>query len=114
MKRVFAAAVVIMLAGQALAVPRARSAEECNVLADLALNAAAHAKHRIARETFDAIVPDIYDLGSEEARELARRVIDAAWRAANSGTEPGVFATQLNLMCQTRRGNLDAILGTSL
>lgn len=114
MKRIVAVILAFAIASPLAGAPRAKDAGECFIFADLALNAAAHAKHGVARETFDAMVPDIYDLNTEEARELARRVIDAAWRAAAAGAVPGDFATILNRVCRMRSGDMDSILGVSL
>ena len=114
MKRIAIFALLLALAPPGSAAPRAKDAGECFLFADLALNAAAHAKHGIARETFDAIVPDIYEFHTEEARELSARVIDAAWRAARAGVVPGDFASMLVRVCRMRSGDMDSILGTSL
>jgi len=109
-----AAAALLVLPTPLVAAPKAKDAGECFIFADLALNAAAHAKHGVSRATFDAIAADIYDLNTDEARELARHIVDAAWRAAEAGAVPGDFATILMRVCRMRGGNMDSILGVSL
>jgi len=87
---------------------------ECSVYADLALNAAVHAKHGITREKFDAMVPDLYDLKNDDQRELTRRITNAAWRAGLAGVNPSEFASLLNRLCNARAGDMDAMLGVRL
>jgi len=114
MKRALLFAAVLFVVAPPGFAQRAKDSAECSVYADLALNAAAHAKHGITREKFDAMVPDLYVLKDDEQRELTRRIIDAAWSAGLAGAKPEDFANLLNRMCHSRRGDMDPILGVRL
>lgn len=114
MTRALAFAAALSIALPLAAAPRIEDASDCYLFADLALTAAAAAKHGVARETFDAIAADVYEFPTPPQQELARLVTDAAWRAAAAGDVPGAFASRFHIVCRVRRGNVDSIIGTSL
>ncbi len=110
--------VILMLAFAASAAhadPRAKSAEECVVYADLALVASALAKHGVARERAHAMMPDMYGLAESDAREIARRIVEAAYLLPDEARrEPRAFASALAGTCMRTQGRLDAIIGVNL
>jgi hypothetical protein len=122
--------VVAALAAGAFAVsaahaaPRAESAMECGVAADMAVVAHSLAREEIQRPQADAIMGRIYDV-SESARgkELMKDIIDAAYSsrdlaasadqsASAGGTASGQrFAEELFSTCMRSGGNMDGMLG---
>lgn len=97
--------------------PRAKSPQECVVLADMALVAAANARHGIDQvATLDAM-PDIYgpfiELRREEGLRLVRLVVRAAYRAMEhrASMTPADFGSALGTGCMQRQGDLQPILG---
>jgi hypothetical protein len=110
--------VILFLAFAATAAhgePRAKSAEECVVYADLALVASALAKHGVARERAHAMMPDMYSLADTDAKEIARRIVEAAYLVPEDARrEPRAFAATLAGACMRSQGRLDAIIGVSL
>lgn len=129
MKKILAALIAGgMIAPVAQAAPRAESAMECGIAADMAVVAHSLAKEDIHRAKADAIMGRIYDVGeSERGRELMRDIMDAAYNAngananASGGASvPGVpgasatgqkFAEELFTACMKTGGNMDTILG---
>jgi len=106
-------AALLFVALPAYAGPRAKSVAECMVLADLALVASTLAKHGIGRDKTDTMLPDMYDLTRPEARELARQIVDVAYRP-NPDAEPKGFAVTVGNVCVRSGGRVDAILGVRL
>jgi lipopolysaccharide export LptBFGC system permease protein LptF len=114
-----------MAAATAQAAPRAESAMECGIAADMAVVAHSLAREQIQRERADAIMGRIYDVSdSDRGRQLMRDITDAAYRAheggitapsASSGdTAPGSgqkFAEDLFATCMKTGGNMDPLLG---
>jgi hypothetical protein len=103
----------------AQAAPRAESAMECGVAADMAVVAHSLAREQIQRPKAHAIMVRIYDV-SESARgkELMRDIIDAAYSvqhgasASAGGTASSqTFAEELFATCMKRGGDMDPILG---
>src|SRR5262245_52339909 len=77
---VAALAAVGTLASTAHAAPRAESAQECGVAADMAVVAHSLAREDIQRPKADAIMVRIYDVGeSDRGKELMRDITDAAY-----------------------------------
>jgi Skp family chaperone for outer membrane proteins len=111
MKRLLVTA-LLAAAASASAEPRIQSAEECIGFADLALVAATLAKHEVAREKTDTMLPDMYELEADRAKEVARRIVDVAYVA--KGSEPKAFAASFAQACLRSGGRLDRVLGTSL
>lgn len=113
--RILPAVAVTALLGTSLAwaAPRAESAMECGVAADMAIVARSLAEEQVQQAKADAIMLRIYDVAqSQRAQELMRDIIDAAYKA---DAEPGQkFAEQLFATCMKTAGNMDTILGSRL
>jgi hypothetical protein len=103
----------------AQAAPRAESAMECGVAADMAVVAHSLAREQIQRPKAEAIMVRIYDVSeSNRGRELMRDIMDAAYRvpqdanASAGGTGSGQqFAEDLFATCIKSGGDMDNILG---
>jgi lipopolysaccharide export LptBFGC system permease protein LptF len=114
-----------LAASAAQAAPRAESAMECGIAADMAVVAHSLAQEQIARPQADAIMVRIYDVSaSDRGRELMRDIMDAAYRvteggiagsASAGGTQWPVsgqrFAEDLFAACMKTGGNMDNVLG---
>lgn len=129
MKKILAALIAGgMIAPPAQAAPRAESAMECGIAADMAVVAHSLAKEDVHRSKADAIMGRIYDVGeSERGKELMRDITDAAYsangttaNASGGATLPGApgaaptgqkFAEELFTACMKQGGNMDTILG---
>jgi len=121
----FVAALVVggLAASAAQAAPRAESATECGVAADMAVVAHSLAKEQIQRPQADAIMVRIYDVSeSQRGKELMKDITDAAYSAHGNpnlngiasagGTASGQkFAEQLFTTCMKSGGNMDEVLG---
>ena len=97
----------------ALAAPKAESAMECGIAADMAIVARSLAEEEVQRPQAGKIMARIYDV-SESARgkELMGDILDAAYR---SGSMPGQkFAEELFAACLKTGGNMDTVLGRRL
>lgn len=113
-----------LIAAGAQAAPRAESAMECGIAADMAVVAHSLAQEQIQRPQADAIMVRIYDVaGSERGRQLLRDITDAAYRAHEGGlTAPSAssgasasgqkFAEDLFSTCMKSGGNMDHLLGS--
>lgn len=113
--RAVVASLALAAAASASAEPRARSVEECLAYADLALVASTLAKHGIERARTETMLPDMYTLADEQARELARRIVGAAYaRAGRMPEEPRTFAAAVGSTCLRSEGRMDAVLGVKL
>jgi lipopolysaccharide export LptBFGC system permease protein LptF len=108
-----------LFAAAVQAAPRAQSAMECGVAADMAVVAHSLAREQIQRAKADAIMVRIYDVSeSDRGKELLRDIIDAAYsaqrdlRASAAGSAPGQkFAEELFATCLQTGGDMDRILG---
>jgi hypothetical protein len=101
----------------ALAAPRAESALECGIAADMAIVAHSLAREQIQRAKADAIMARIYDVGqSERGKALRKDSLDAAYEptAAAHRTSGQTFAEDLYSTCIKSGGNMDAVLGRKL
>jgi uncharacterized NAD-dependent epimerase/dehydratase family protein len=101
----------------ALAAPRAESALECGIAADMAIVAHSLAREQIQRAKADAIMARIYDVKeSERGQALMKDILDAAYvpTAAAGGTSGQTFAEDLYSTCIKSGGNMDAVLGRKL
>jgi hypothetical protein len=122
--------VVAALAAGAFAVsaghaaPRAESAMECGVAADMAVVAHSLAREQIQRPQADAIMGRIYDVAeSARGKALMKDITDAAYSsrelaaatedsASAGGTASGQeFAEDLFRTCMKSGGNMDDMLG---
>jgi hypothetical protein len=103
----------------AQAAPRAESALECGVAADMAVVAHSLAREQIQRPKADAIMVRIYDVAeSDRGRQLMRDITDAAYGAQEDVSASGggtassqKFAEQLFATCMKSGGDMDPILG---
>lgn len=130
MKKVVAAILASgLVAGAGHAAPRAESAMECGIAADMAVVAHSLAQEQIQRPQADAIMVRIYDVSdSDRGRQLMRDIMDAAYRASQGGiAAPNAgasassggtaqasgqkFAEDLFATCMKSGGNMDNMLG---
>jgi hypothetical protein len=104
-------------AASALAAPKAESATECGIAADMAIVARSLAEEQIERPQAGAIMARIYDV-SESARgkELMRDILEAAYGqdSASGGASSQKFAEDLFATCMKTGGNMDPVLGRRL
>jgi lipopolysaccharide export LptBFGC system permease protein LptF len=101
-------------AAAALAAPKAESAAECGIAADMAIVARSLAEEQVQRPQAGAIMARIYDV-SESARgkELMKDILEAAYRPTED-TPSQKFAEELFATCMKTGGNMDTVLGRSL
>jgi len=112
-----AAVVAAVCSTPALAAPRAQSALECGIAADMAIVAHSLAREQVQRPKADAIMARIYDVGdSERGKALMKEILDAAYvpTAAAGGTTGQKFAEDLYSTCIESGGDMDAVLGKKL
>jgi len=113
------AAVLIGLAcaAGAVAAPRAQSALECGIAADMAVVAHSLAREEVQRTKADTIMARIYDVSqSDRGKELMKEILDAAYvptgvAGQNSGQK---FAEDLYATCMKSGGDMDPVLGKKL
>ncbi len=106
----------------AFAAPRAQSALECGIAADMAIVAKSLAAEEIERAKADTIMARIYDVsGSERGKELMKEIVDAAYAANGTAGAGGTaqnsaqtFAEKLYATCLNSGGDMDPILGKKL
>jgi hypothetical protein len=99
------------------AAPRAESALECGIAADMAVVAKSLAAEAIERAKADTIMERIYDVSqSDRGKELMKEIVDAAYAggsAAAGGTAQN-FAESLYATCLKSGGDMDPVLGRKL
>ncbi|HEU4352684.1 MAG TPA: hypothetical protein VFR66_12500 [Burkholderiales bacterium] len=101
------------VAGTAAAAPRAESATECGIAADMAVVARSLAQEEIKPPQAGAIMARIYDVSdSARGKELMKDIIDAAYR--KNGDSSQKFAEELFTACMKDGGNMDTVLGKAL
>ena len=111
------AVIALLSSSAALAAPRAESALECGIAADMAVVAHSLAREEVQRAKANAIMARIYDVKeSERGQALMKEILDAAYvpTAAAGGTTSQRFAEDLYSTCIESGGNLDAVLGRKL
>ena len=106
------AALLAGVAGGALAAPKAESATECGIAADMAIVARSLAQEAIKLPQAGAIMARIYDV-SDSARDEAderhsRRRLRQQERLSQK------FAEDLFTTCMKEGGNMDTVLGKRL
>lgn len=95
------------------AAPRAESALECGIAADMAVVAHSLAREQVQQPKAGAIMARIYDVAqSERGRELMQDILAAAY--ASSGASSQKFAEDLFATCMKSGGNMDTVLGRRL
>jgi lipopolysaccharide export LptBFGC system permease protein LptF len=114
----FAAA---FFASSSFAAPRAESAQECGIAADMAVVAQSLAREDIHRPKAGAIMARIYEVSeSERGKALMKEILDAAYttNAAAGGSADAnaaqKFAEELFVACMKNGGDMDTILGRRL
>ena len=112
-------ALVAACAVSAHAAPRAESAVECGIAADMAVVAHSLAREDVLRPKANLIMARIYDVAeSERGREMMKEILDAAYAqstAAAGGSASGQkFAEELFATCMKTNGDLDSVLGKRL
>ena len=100
-------------ATSAFAAPKAESAVECGIAADMAVVARSLAEEEVQRPQASAIMARIYDVAeSTRGKELMKDILDAAYR--NNGASSQKFAEDLFTACMKTGGNMDTVLGRRL
>jgi hypothetical protein len=113
MKKLLAILLGGFAAGGALAAPKAESAMECGIAADMAVVARSLAEEQVQRPQASAIMARIYDVSeSNRGKELMKDILDAAYRDQNASSQK--FAEELFAACMKSGGNMDTVLGSRL
>ena len=93
--------------------PRAESAQECAIAADMAIVARSLAEEQVQQPQAGAIMARIYNVGdSARGKELMKDILDAAYRSENGPSQK--FAEELFSVCMKTGGNMDNVLGRRL
>jgi len=101
-------------ASSAFAAPKAESATECGIAADMAVVARSLAEEEVQRPQAGAIMARIYDVSeSTRGKELMKDILDAAYRSGD-GNSSQKFAEELFSACMKTGGNMDTVLGRRL
>ena len=102
-----------MIASAAWAAPRAESALECGIAADMAVVAHSLAREEVQPPKAGAIMARIYDVAqSDRGKQLMKDILSAAY--ASSGASSQKFAEDLFATCMKRGGDMDPVLGKRL
>lgn len=113
MKRQLAVLLAAVACGSAYAAPKAESAVECGIAADMAVVARSLAEEQVQRPKASAIMARIYDVSeSDRGRELMRDILEAAY--GKQATPSQAFAEELFTACIKSGGNMDTVLGRRL
>jgi hypothetical protein len=113
MKRLLAVLVGTLAVGSAVAAPKAESAVECGIAADMAVVARSLAEEKVQRPQAGAIMARIYDVSqSDRGRELMKEILEAAY--GKQAITSQSFAEELFTACIKDGGNMDTILGKRL
>jgi hypothetical protein len=117
MRTLLAVKVGVILLGAisaaAFAAPKAESAIECGIAADMAVVARSLAEEEVQRPQAIAIMARIYDVSeSERGSELMTDILDAAYRTRDASSQK--FAEDLFTACMKTGGNMDNVLGRRL
>jgi hypothetical protein len=113
--RILPAVALAMLLGvpPAIAAPKAESAMECGVAADMAIVARSLAEEQVQQPKAGAIMERIYDVAeSDRGKALMKDIIDAAYK--NDAPAGQQFAADLFATCMKAEGNMDTVLGSRL
>jgi len=97
----------------AQAAPRAESAVECGIAADMAVVAHSLAREDVQRPKANQIMARIYDVSqSDRAKELMKDILDAAYVSTVPAGQK--FAEELYATCLQSGGDMDPVLGKKL
>lgn len=117
-KHLLAALAAACCATLSHAAPRAESAVECGIAADMAVVAHSLAREDVQRPKADQIMGRIYDVAeSERGRQIMNEILDAAYSTSTAAAGGGTgqkFAEELFTACMKTGGNLDGVLGKRL
>jgi len=103
----------LLLSATASAAPRAESALECGIAADMAVVAHSLAREQVQRPKAGAIMARIYDVaGSDRGQALMQDILAAAY--SHRGPSSQQFAEDLLATCLKGGGNMDPVLGQRL
>ena len=95
------------------AAPRAESAMECGIAADMAVVAHSLAREQIQRPKANQIMARIYDVTeSDRGQQLMKDILDAAYTTRDATAQQ--FAEELFTACMKSGGNMDPVLGKRL
>ena len=112
------AVAAVFFASSSFAAPRAQSAEECGIAADMAIVAQSLVREEIAPAKAGAIMARIYDVaGSDRGAALMKAILEAAYtRNASAGGSAAApkLAEELFGACMRTGGNMDTVLGERL
>ena len=112
-----AALLGLVCATGAVAAPRAQSALECGIAADMAVVAHSLAREEVQRTKADTIMARIYDVSqSDRGKELMKEILDAAYVKTGAASENSSqqFAESLYATCMKSGGDMDPVLGKKL
>jgi len=111
--RMAAALFAAALATGTSAAPRAESALECGIAADMAVVAHSLAREQVQRAKAATIMARIYDVSqSDRGKELMKDILDAAY--ISKGPSSQEFAEELYSTCVKSGGDMDQVLGKKL
>jgi hypothetical protein len=114
-KNLLVAALLLGAAGASAAAPRAESALECGIAADMAVVAHSLAGEEVQRNKADAIMARIYDVAaSARGMELMNDIMEAAYAKRDAQASAQRFAEELFATCMKSGGNMDTVLGRKL
>ena len=114
MKRLWAVLFGSFVAAGVYASPKAESAAECGIAADMAVVARSLAEEQVQPRQASAIMARIYDVSeSDRGKELMKDILDAAYRKETATTSQN-FAEELFMACIKSGGDMDTILGKRL
>ena len=103
----------MMFSAAASAAPRAESALECGIAADMAVVAHSLAREQVQQPKAGAIMARIYDVSqSDRGKQLMTDILAAAY--ASNGPSSQKFGEDLFATCMKRGGNMDPVLGQRL
>jgi hypothetical protein len=106
---------MLAVAIPAAAAPRAESALECGIAADMAVVAHSLAREEVQRAKADAIMVRIYDVASStRGMELMNDILATAYMKKDAAPTAQKFAEDLFATCMRAGGNMDTILGKRL
>jgi hypothetical protein len=113
MKRQLAVLLAAIACANAYAAPKAESAVECGIAADMAVVARSLAEEQVQRPKANAIMARIYDVSeSDRGRELMKDILEAAY--GKESTPSQAFAEEVFTACMKSGGNMDTVLGQRL
>src|SRR5580765_1870291 len=106
------AVIATLQASLAWSAPRAESAQECAIAADMAIVARSLAQESVQRDKASAIMTRVYDVAeSQRGKALMTDIIEAAYKDQRPSQR---FAEMLLSTCMKSAGNMDTVLGSRL